>query len=390
MMNDLCTDIGYSSLNKKGEQLCGDHIDIVEQESNGTISAALADGLGSGVKANILSTMTARILTTMIAEGAAMTECVETMMEALPVCREREMNYCTFTMVRISPDGSGVIFEYDNPQAILYQGGKCRDFESEQIEMAGKTLRRAEFHLEEGDAIVVVSDGVLFAGPNQTMNYDWQRPHIMKYLDRTLTPERSATASAAMLAGACMDLYCGHPGDDTTVAVISLKPICSVSLMIGPPADRTREKAHVKHFLEVGDLHAVCGGTTGEIVADYLGKEIFLLPNTGFRTVPPYSVVEGLDLVTEGALTIAYLTELSERHLNPYSLGVKRYNGNNGAEKLAKLLFEQAAEITCFVGKTVNIAHAGTRADSGKKRKSVETLCRNLRRMGKNVVEIYH
>ncbi len=381
-------DVGYATMNHDGEELCGDRVQVISSGEDRIL--VLADGMGSGVKANILSTMTARILTTMIAEGATMTECVETIMEALPVCREREMNYCTFTMVYISPDGSGVIYEYDNPQAILCQGGKCRDFESEQLEIAGKTVGRAEFHLEEGDSIVVMSDGVLFAGPNQTMNYDWQRPQIMRYLERTLKPDMSATAGAAVLASACMDLYCGHPGDDTTVAVITLKKPCSVSLMIGPPADRTRENAHVRHFLDVGDLHVVCGGTTGEIVADYLGKEIFLLPNTGFRNVPPYSVVEGLELVTEGALTISYLKELSERHLNPYALGVKRYNGNNGAEKLAKLLFERATEITFFIGKTVNIAHAGTKADSGKKRKAVEELCRNLRKMGKNVVEIYH
>ncbi len=381
-------DYGYATMNHDGEELCGDRVQVITSGEDRIL--VLADGMGSGVKANILSTMTARILTTMIAEGATMTECVETIMEALPVCREREMNYCTFTMVRLSPDGEGVIYEYDNPQAILYQEGKCRDFESVELQMAGKTVRRAEFRLEEGDSVIVLSDGVLFAGPNNTMNYDWQRPHIMKYLDRVLKPELSATAASALLAGACMDLYCGHPGDDTTVAMVSLKKPCSVSLMIGPPADRTREKAHVKHFMEVGDLHAVCGGTTGEIVADYLGKEIFLLPNTGFRSVPPYSVVEGLELVTEGALTIGYLKELSDRHLNPYALGVKRYNGNNGAEKLAKLLFEQATEITFFIGKTVNIAHAGTRADSGRKRKAVEALCRNLREMGKTVVEIYH
>lgn len=381
-------DCGYATMNHAGEELCGDQVQVIASGEDRIL--VLADGMGSGVKANILSTMTARILTTMIAQGAHMPACVETIMEALPVCREREMNYCTFTIVYIEPDGSGVLYEYDNPQAILYHGGRCRDFDSRPLEIAGKTVNRAEFQLEEGDSIILMSDGVLFAGPGETMNYDWQRPQIMRYLDRILQPKLSAAAAASQLAGACLDLYCGRPSDDTTVAVVSLKKPLSVSVMIGPPMDRAREKEHVKHFLQVGDCHAVCGGTTAEIVAEYLGEELELLPMTGFRTVPPYSRLKGVELVTEGALTLNYLLELSRRQLDPYALGVKRYNGDNGAEKLAQLLFEEATEVTFFIGKTVNNAHAGTVADSGRKRETVAALGRNLRQMGKTVVEIYH
>ena len=160
--------------------------------------------------------------------------------------------------------------------------------------------------------------------------------------------------------------------------------------MSGPPAYRYQEAKHVRHFLDCGDKHIVCGGTTSKIVAQYLGGEVTLLPHTGFRTVPPYSRLEGVDLVTEGALTINYVAELAARHLDPYALGVKRYDGDNGAEKMAQLLFEQASEVTFFIGKTVNSAHAGTVADSGKKNQSIVSLCQSLRQMGKNVVEIYH
>ena len=67
-MNNLCADIGYKSVNHYGEQLCGDHVDIVEQNDSSVI-VVLADGLGSGVKASILSTLTSTIISTMMRRG---------------------------------------------------------------------------------------------------------------------------------------------------------------------------------------------------------------------------------------------------------------------------------------------------------------------------------
>ncbi len=99
-MNDLCADIGWKSINHYGEQLCGDHVDIVEQNENSTV-VVLADGLGSGVKASILSTLTSKIISTMMAEGLPIEECVETIAATLPVCSLRGVAYSTFTIMQI-------------------------------------------------------------------------------------------------------------------------------------------------------------------------------------------------------------------------------------------------------------------------------------------------
>ena len=87
-MNDLCADIGYKSINHIGEQLCGDHVDVVEEGENSTV-VVLADGLGSGVKASILSTLTSKIISTMMAEGLTLEDCVETIAQTLPICSVR-------------------------------------------------------------------------------------------------------------------------------------------------------------------------------------------------------------------------------------------------------------------------------------------------------------
>ena len=141
-MNDLCTDIGYLSLNKYGEQLCGDHVDVVERGENSTV-VVLADGLGSGVKANILSTLTAKIISTMMAEGLSIENCVSTIAATLPVCSVRELAYSTFTIIHLN-DGENVeIIQYDNPNVILLRNGKNLEYPMESLKIDGKKIYRS-------------------------------------------------------------------------------------------------------------------------------------------------------------------------------------------------------------------------------------------------------
>ena len=122
-MNDLCVDIGYKSVNHYGEQLCGDHVDIVEQGEDSSV-IVLADGLGSGVKASILSTLTSKIISTMMAEGLSLEECVSTIAATLPVCSVRGVAYSTFTIIHIINNHSAELIQYDNPHIILIRNEK--------------------------------------------------------------------------------------------------------------------------------------------------------------------------------------------------------------------------------------------------------------------------
>ena len=111
-MNDLCADIGYKSINHYGEQLCGDHVDIVEQDENSTV-IVLADGLGSGVKASILSTLTSKIISTMMAQGLSLEDCVETIAATLPICSVRGVAYSTFTIINLKNNNHINTFYYN-------------------------------------------------------------------------------------------------------------------------------------------------------------------------------------------------------------------------------------------------------------------------------------
>ena len=146
-MNDLCADIGFKSINHYGEQLCGDHIDIVETDDNSTV-IVLSDGLGSGVKASILSTLTSKIISTMLAAGLPIEECVSTIAATLPVCSVRGVAYSTFTIIRLLNNQTAEIIQYDNPQVILLRDGENFEYNKTEMNIGGKKIFKSVIKLQ--------------------------------------------------------------------------------------------------------------------------------------------------------------------------------------------------------------------------------------------------
>ena len=181
-MNDLCTEIGWRSLNKHGEELCGDHVEIVEQGESSTV-AVLADGLGSGVKACILSTLTAKIISTMMAQSMSVEECVSTVAATLPVCAERSIAYSTFTILRIVDGKEAEIIQYDNPHVILLRDGKHVEFPKTELHIGGKKIYQSRVIICENDVFIAMSDGAIHAGVGMTLNFGWQREDIIRYME---------------------------------------------------------------------------------------------------------------------------------------------------------------------------------------------------------------
>ena len=142
----LCLESGYTSLNKKNEELCGDRVESIVSGDYTTL--VLADGLGSGVKANILSTLTSKILCTMVSNEIDIEECVETIIQSLPVCKVRGVAYSTFSVIHMNRQGKGHLFEFDNPQAILIRDCKCCDFPREGMDILGKTVYKTALDLK--------------------------------------------------------------------------------------------------------------------------------------------------------------------------------------------------------------------------------------------------
>ncbi len=384
----LFLETGYTSLNKQNEELCGDKVETVKLGDYTTV--VLADGMGSGVKANILATLTSKILCTMVSNKIDIKECVETILQSLPVCKVRGVAYSTFSVIHINDKGQGYLFEFDNPQAIYISDGECKDFEErEEMEILGKKVYKTKLNLKCGDTVVVMSDGVIHAGIGMLLNFGWQRPQVIDFLNKNINKDMSARCIACLLAAACNDLYMGKPGDDTTVAAVRLRESLHVSMMVGPPVDKNLDNFYVEKFMAEKGKKIVCGGTSSQIVARYLNKEVKTTFDFPDPEVPPIGFIEGIDLTTEGVLTIRKLLELSEKYLSPSDLSPKLSSKKDGASLLANMLFEEATEVTFFVGQSMNAAHQGLPIDITMKLKLIDSLAKNLKLMGKKVTVNY-
>ena len=390
-MSELCTDIGFVSANKYGEQLCGDHVERIDQENGVTV--VLADGLGSGVKANILSTLTSKILSTMIAGGLTVEDCVKTIAATLPVCEVRKVAYSTFTIIHIVENREAELIQYDNPRVILLRGGRSVDYPQEEVTIDGKRILKSVVPLEEGDVFMAMSDGAIHAGVGLSLNFGWQREEIASFLETVYDGSFTAKTLAAMLVGECTRLYGNKPGDDTTACAVRIRRRKTVNLMIGPPADPARLTEMHQAFFGSAGRHIVCGGTTSTLAAEYLHKPLDTsLPLYLDPEIPPTARIEGVDLVTEGVITFSRVLE----YANDYLKDNERYTDwsykKDGASQIARMLFEEAPDVNFFVGRAVNPAHQNPDLPIGFniKMQLVEGVAKDLTEMGKRVAVTYY
>ena len=389
-MNDLCADIGYKSVNHYGEQLCGDHVDIVEQGENSTV-VVLADGLGSGVKASILSTLTSKIISTMMSEGLSLEDCVETIAATLPICSVRGVAYSTFTILHLINNTDAEIIEYDNPQVILLRGGSNYEYPRTEMNIGGKKIYKSMIRLCEDDIFILMSDGCPHAGIGNLYDFGWKRDEIINFMETFAEVGYTAKTLSTILIDECDRLYGNQPGDDATACVIRIRRREPMNILFGPPANRDDCNRMMSLFFSKEGKHIVCGGTTSSIAAKYLGKPIRASLNFEDSDVPPTAEIEGVDLVTEGVITINKVLTYARDYLNENKCyehwSVKR----DGASLICRLLFEEATDINFFVGRAINPAHQNPDLpiNFSIKMNLVEELSKCLRQMGKKVKVVY-
>ncbi len=389
--NNLCADIGCLSINHFGEQLCGDHFEVIDPPDSDDTIVVLADGLGSGVKANILSTLTAKIISTMLAAGMKIEEAVKTMADTLPVDQLRGVAYSTFTVIRIRNNEKAEIIQYDNPVTILLRNGVNYELPFYEVNISGKKILRAETDIRENDVFFAVSDGVEHAGVGISYNFGWERKDIIDYMSTFYHVGFTAKTLSTILIEETNRLYESKPGDDATVCTVRIRKRVPVNLVIGPPSNRDDCKKMMSLFFAKEGKHIVCGGTTSSIAAAYLHAELH--PNLNFfdPEIPPTAELAGCDLVTEGVITINRVLKYAENYLADNKSFEKWCYCKDGASLIARLLFEEATDINFFVGKAVNPAHQNSDLPITFtiKMELVKELAECLKAMGKRITVSY-
>ena len=348
-------EVAWDSLCKHGEELCGDWVKITTTPEE--LIVVLSDGLGSGVKANILATLTTEIASTMLVRGAQIDDVVETLAETLPECQVRHLAYATFAVLRVVRGHDAYLVEYDSPPIIMIRRDRVLELPMTEREIAGRKIREGRFTLENDDYMVMLSDGYIHAGVGGLYRMGWGWKNISISVQRWAATRGDTHDLVGALNRTCLKLSNGAPGDDATAVVMRVRPRRKATILTGPPSDPDLDCQAVARLMAAGGVKAICGGTTAQMAARVLGKELKVewrqraanprpsLP----QKLPPVAQLDGVDLVTEGILTLSWASDLIQKVHTVHDLPPDQ----DAATRLARLLLE-ADEIHFIVGDAIN------------------------------------
>ena len=355
MMNNVCIDIDFQQLYKHGQQIGGDVFLLDRQKGSNIITATLSDGLGSGVKANVLASLTSHMANKLSFSPIDLNHSAEIIMDTLPIDKEKGISYATFTIAKIvfANDKSFInvsLVEYDNPESLRFSGSEPVHWDKKATRLNRKAAVKREivyssnFSMEIGDRLIFFSDGVAQAGVSlgsignqgtsgnmparnprppygaklpsvKVSNSEvgamgWGEDNVRKFVQQVL--ERNPDISSRDLTREIVtqaykfDKY--HANDDITCVCVYIRKPRRTLIVTGAPRNRDSDKK-LKSIIENYDGNViVCGGTTAKIVARELGKEV-LADKSPSGSLPPASIIEGIDLVTEGMLTLGVVSE---------------------------------------------------------------------------------
>lgn len=339
-----------TSLNKVGEEICGDQVRILR--SPGQTRLVLSDGMGSGIKAGILSTLTAEIFTRMLHRNAPLVDVVETVIQTLPLDPIQKVAYATFSIVEVDQTNlSFQIFNFGNPEVLLFRQGKRLALDWIPIDAAGKKILLAQGTLEMGDFLLLLSDGVVGAGPGAVINRYWGLDQISAEVEEVFKYHPSgAKAMVQRVMTRTRDLYAERPGDDASAAGLLIRACQTATIFTGPPTEKKDDRGIVERLMASDGRKIVCGDTSGTIVARLTGQKASSDLSTMREDVPPIGVLAGIDLLTEGIITMSKALQFLEN----WDGEIRRLPTDRTGPALLVREMLLADEITFFVGMKIN------------------------------------
>ena len=356
MTGESFIDVDFAQRAKHGQRVAGDVFLSRKIKEEGRVISVLSDGLGSGVKASVLANLTAAMAAKYISAFVDIRKSAKTIMDTLPICEIRKISYSTFTIADVDDDGYARFIEHGNPALFLLRGTEVMPLEKAEITLAewkDRVISYAEAQLQVGDRIIFFSDGITQSGMEQRgMPMGWGRPAALAFVTGVL--EREPEISSRQIASQIVDMAYANDRrkakDDITCGVIYFRHPRRLLIISGPPFAKERDSQLADLVRTFAGRKAICGGTTATIVGRILKRDVSMDLSHIDPEVPPTSIMDGVDLVTEGTLTLAKVAELLERH--PPADKPR----TNAATRLVQLMLE--SDIVDFViGTRINDAH---------------------------------
>ena len=371
----------YRSIPKAGEEVCGDNVEIIKKE-NKTI-VVLSDGLGSGIKANILSTLTSKIASGLLDKELALKEILSTILATLPVCEVRGIAYATLAFLIIDQNQQLRLIEIDSPTAFLFRNDEVKKLDYREFELEGKKIREANFKFQRQDQLFLVSDGVTHAGIGGLLNFGLGWDGVAREIQRIVKKNQNDLKSNInKLVKIFHTFYGDQAGDDYTIIGMRYRKKRKLNIWSGPPLQKKDDNYLAQKISAAEGKKIICGGTTAQIAARELNKE--LKPGLKYhdKDIPPTSKMEGFELLTEGLLTLNKVLSL----LKEYKPGQIPVAGKDGASRFTRLLLESDS-VKFFVGRAVNESHQSLNLpiDLGIRSQIISQIAEQLRRIKKEV-----
>jgi len=378
----LTCDVNFAFKSKEGEEVCGDSIKIKRNEDR--VVVTVSDGLGSGIKASILSTLTASLTTTMLFNDMPVDEVMRSIFSTLPKCKVRDISYANFCSVLFnSIENTCYIAEYEFPVVLLFRNGEFLELEKKKTIIEGREVKESCFVPLEGDFLFVMTDGVSQAGlGTKLFPLGLGVENIKKEISNLLRYRLTSKEIVEHLIEKAKKLDRGIKGDDALCCVLHFRVFNRLNVMVGPPSDSNLDELVVNKFINLQGKKVICGGTTAQIVGKVLKRDVKLDLRTISEDSPPIGYMDGVDLVTEGIITLTQVFRYLDGQIS--QLGY-------GARILVDLL-EKADEIFFIVGKAINSAYQNPlfSYDMSLKFRIIQDIAKILEKKGKIVrIESY-
>ncbi|MCT4639677.1 MAG: SpoIIE family protein phosphatase [Bacteroidales bacterium] len=358
MNNSFYIEIDCAQKNHDGERICGDVFLSKKIEGEDRIITVLSDGMGHGVKANILATLTATMALNFAKEHKDPATTADTIMNTLPVCSVRKISYSTFTIIDIENNKDITILEYDNPRTTVFRDNKifdppwqCIILNSEKN--AGKEIYTCSFELQQGDRIVFWSDGIAQSGlGTNKYPFGWGLENAQEYVAGLLNKDSRLSASdlakKVVNRAVANDIY--KSKDDTSCASIYYREPRKLLVCTGPPYEKEKDKELISAYKNFNGKRVISGATTAEIIANGVGEDIVDSFEFTDNELPPISHMDSAEMITEGILTLSKAGRILESMNNNTVLG------KGPADQIVSL-FRESDEIHFIIGTRINIAH---------------------------------